>query len=184
MVLIFIAKHLSAATDKRTVMLWVFAVGAVSVTIEKFIGVHGLVQLLVFVFFVAISTSIYWQMMSAIIYDVCEYDELETGKKRQGAIVSLQGLVEALATGIGTQILGIVLQMGGFDGEAAVQTETALEWVETSVTILPAIFLVLAFISLYKYPITKKRFEEIQRELERRKKNEEQQFAEKENRLP
>lgn len=184
MVLIFITKRLSAATDKRTVMLWVFAVGAVSVTIEKFIGVHGLVQLLIFVFFVALSTSIYWQLMPAIIYDVCEYDELETGKKRQGAIVSLQGLVEALATGIGTQILGIVLQMGGFDGEAAVQTETALEWVETSVTVLPAIFLVLAFISLYKYPITKKRFEEIQRELQRRKKNEEQQFAEKENRLP
>ncbi|NBI62273.1 MFS transporter [Clostridiales bacterium] len=170
-VLIFIAKRLSAATDKRTVLLLVFAVGAVSVTIEKFIGVHGMVQLLIFVFFVAISTSIYWQLMPAIIYDVCEYDELETGKKRQGAIVSLQGLVEALATGIGTQVLGIVLQIGGFDGEAAVQTETALRWVETSVTVLPAIFLVLALAALYKYPITKKRFQEIQKELERRKKS-------------
>lgn len=170
-VLIFIAKRLSAATDKRTVLLLVFAVGAVSVTIEKFIGVHGMVQLLIFVFFVAISTSIYWQLMPAIIYDVCEYDELETGKKRQGAIVSLQGLVEALATGIGTQVLGIVLQIGGFDGEAAAQTETALRWVETSVTVLPAIFLVLALVALYKYPITKKRFQEIQKELERRKKS-------------
>ncbi|MCI9595740.1 MAG: MFS transporter [Firmicutes bacterium] len=170
-VLIFIAKRLSAATDKRTVLLLVFAVGAVSVTIEKFIGVHGMVQLLIFVFFVAISTSIYWQLMPAIIYDVCEYDELETGKKRQGAIVSLQGLVEALATGIGTQVLGIVLQIGGFDGEAAAQTETALRWVETSVTVLPAIFLVLALAALYKYPITKKRFQEIQKELERRKKS-------------
>lgn len=168
-VLIFIAKRLSAATDKRTVLLLVFAVGAVSVTIAKFTGVHGLAQLLIFVFFVAISTSIYWQLMPAIIYDVCEYDELETGKKRQGAIVSLQGLVEALATGIGTQVLGIVLQIGGFDGEAATQTETALGWVETSVTVLPAVFLVLAFAALYKYPITKKRFEEIQQELEKRK---------------
>ncbi len=171
-VLIFIAKRLSAATDKRTVLLLVFAVGAVSVTIAKFTGVHGLAQLLVFVFFVAISTSIYWQLMPAIIYDVCEYDELETGKKRQGAIVSLQGLVEALATGVGTQVLGIVLQIGGFDGEAAVQTETALGWVETSVTVLPAVFLVLALVALYKYPITKKRFEEIQQELEKRKNKE------------
>lgn len=169
-VLIFIAKRLSAATDKRIVLLLVFVVGAVSVTMEKFIGVHGLVQLLIFVFFVAISTSIYWQLMPAMIYDVCEYDELETGKKRQGAIVSLQGLVEALAAGIGTQLLGIVLQIGGFDGEAGVQTETALRWVETSVTVLPAIFLALAFIALYQYPITKKRFDEIQRELEKRKK--------------
>ncbi len=173
-VLIFIVKRLSAATDKRTMLLLVFAVGAIGVTIAKFTGVHGMAQLLVFVFFVAIATSIYWQLMPAIIYDVCEYDELETGKKRQGAIVSLQGLVEALAAGIGTQVLGIVLQFGGFDGTAATQTETALQWVETSVTILPAGFLLLAFIALYRYPITKKRFQEIQAELERRKKASEQ----------
>ena len=107
--------------------------------------------------------------MISVGIDVCEYDELETGKKRQGAIVSLQGLVEALSAGIGTQLLGIILQLGGFDGDAQVQTKQALRWVENSVTIIPAIFLILAFIALYKYPITKKRFEEIQKKLEEKK---------------
>lgn len=169
-VLILIMQKLSAATDKRTSLLIVFAIGAVSVVIARITGVEGMVQLCIFVFFVAVSSSIYWQIMPAIIYDVCEYDELETGKKRQGAIVSLQGLVEALSAGIGAQLLGIILQLGGFDGDAQVQTEQALRWVENSVTIIPAIFLVLAFIALYKYPITKKRFEEIQRKLEEKKK--------------
>lgn len=168
--LILLVQKLSAATDKRTSLMLVFAVGAISVVIARITGVEGMAQLCVFVFFVAISSSIYWQLMPAIIYDVCEYDELETGKKRQGAIVSLQGLVEALSAGIGAQLLGIILQLGGFDGDAQVQTERALRWVENSVTIVPAIFLVLAFISLYKYPITKKRFEEIQRKLEEKKK--------------
>lgn len=169
-ILILIVKRVSALTDKRTTLLLVFAVGAVSVTVARLTGVEGSLQLHIFVFFVAISTSLYWQLMPSIIYDVCEYDELESGKKRQGAIVSLQGLVEALATGIGVQILGIALQIGGFDGNAAVQTEKALRWVENSVTIVPAIFLVLAFCALYRYPITKKRFEEIQRQLEEKKK--------------
>ena len=170
--LILIVKKVSRMTDKRTTLLLVFAVGAVSVTIARFTGVEGSLQLHIFIFFVAISTSLYWQLMPSIIYDVCEYDELESGKKRQGTIVSLQGLVEALATGIGVQLLGIILQIGGFDGSAEVQTERALQWVENSVTIVPACFLVLAFCALYRYPITKKRFEEIQRQLEEKKKKE------------
>lgn len=169
-ILIFIMKKISAATDKRTALLVVFAVAAVSLTVSKLFGVEGILQLCIFVIFVAIATSIYWQLMPAIIYDVCEYDELETGKQRQGAIVSLQGLVEALAAGIGAQLLGIILQLAGFDGDAAVQTQQALVWVENAATILPAAFLVLAILALYKYPITKKRFEEIQRQLAERKK--------------
>lgn len=169
--LILVVKKISAATDKRTTLLLVFAVGAVSVIIARITGVEGMVQLCIFVFFVAVSSSIYWQLMPAIIYDVCEYDELETGKKRQGTIVSLQGLVEALSAGIGSQLLGIILQLGGFDGDAQVQTQQALSWVENSVTIIPAIFLILAFIALYKYPITKERFEEIQRKLEEKERN-------------
>ena len=55
--------------------------------------------------------------------------------------MSLQGLVEAIASGIGTQMLGIILQLAGFDGNAAVQTESALKAVELSVTVLPAVFL-------------------------------------------
>lgn len=169
-VLILVMRRISAATDKRSALMWVFGIGALSVTVARFIGVEGMWQLYVFVFFVAISTSVYWQMMPAIIYDVCEYDELQSGKKRQGAIVSLQGLVEALASGIGTQLLGIILQLAGFDGSAQQQTQTALAWVENSVTILPAFFLILALIALSRYPITRKRFEEIQRQLAERKK--------------
>lgn len=169
-ILIMIMKYISKLTDKRTSLLLVFAIGAAAVTIIRFTGVEGSLQLYIFMFFVAVSTSVYWQLMPSMIYDVCEYDELETGKKRQGTIVSIQGLVEALASGIGAQLLGIILQMGGFDGTASVQTKTALMWVENAVTIIPAIFLVLAFIALFQYPITKKRFQEIQQKLAERKK--------------
>ena len=170
-VLILIMKKISTVTDKRTALLSVFAIGAAAITAAKFTGVEGSLQLHIFVFFVAVATSIYWQLMPAIIYDVCEYDELETGKKRQGTIVSLQGLVEALAAGIGAQLLGVILQLGGFDGDAAVQTQQAMTWVENSATVLPALFLALAFLALFKYPITRKQFEEIQRKLAERKKS-------------
>ncbi|MBP3385118.1 MAG: MFS transporter [Firmicutes bacterium] len=168
-ILILIVKKISSVTDKRTTLMGVFIIGAVAMTAARFMGIDNIPKLMIFVIFVAIGTSIYWQLMPAIIYDVCEYDELETGKQRQGAIVSLQGLVEALAAGVGAQILGIILQIGGFDGDAAVQSAKALIYIENCVTILPAIFLVLAVLALKKYPITKERFEEIQAELAKRK---------------
>lgn len=167
--LILVVKQVSRRTDKRTALMLDFVVGAAGIVIMFFVGADSPVMLFVFMLCVTICTSIYWQLMPAIIYDVCEYDELETGHQRQGVIVSLQGLVEALAAGIGAQLLGIVLQIAGFDGEAAVQTETALHAVELSVTILPACFLLLALLCLKKYPITKARFEEIQRQLAERK---------------
>lgn len=167
--LILVVKQVSRRTDKRTALMLDFVVGAIGITIMFFVGADTPVMLFVFMLCVTISTSIYWQLMPAIIYDVCEYDELETGHQRQGVIVSLQGLVEALAAGLGAQLLGIVLQIAGFDGEAAVQTETALKAVESSVTILPACFLVMALLCLKKYPITKERFAEIQRQLAERK---------------
>lgn len=168
--LILVVKQVSRKTDRRTALMLDFIVGAAGLTMMFFAGADSPFMLFVFMLFVTISTSIYWQLMPAIIYDVCEYDELETGHQRQGVIVSLQGLVEALAAGIGAQLLGIVLQLAGFDGNAAVQTESALKAVELSVTVLPAVFLIFALVCMKKYPITRARFEEIQRQLAERKK--------------
>ena len=66
------------------------------------------------------------------------------------------------------QLLGIILQFAGFNGEAAKQIPLALEWVENSITIIPSVFMILAVIMLFRYPITKKKFEEIQAELLKR----------------
>ena len=109
--------------------------------------------------------------MPAIFYDVCEYDEYVTGNRREGAILSVQGLVEAVASGIGTQIVGLILQFSGFDGSAAEQSQTALGCIFDCTTWIPAIVLLFAGIALYKYPITKEKYNEIVRKLEDRKEN-------------
>lgn len=94
-------------------------------------------------------------MMPAIYYDMCDYDSATTGKKREAMILSFQGLVEAVAVGIGGQILGAVLQAAGFDGSASVQTSVAMEWIENSATVMPMVFLVISCIALFKYPLTR-----------------------------
>ena len=105
-----------------------------------------------------IATSVYWQIMPGVYYDVCEFDKIVNGQNRSAAIVSFEGLVNGVAAGVGGQLLGLLLDVAGFDGEVAVQTETALVWIENAGTILPMIFLVGACFALYKFPINKKSY--------------------------
>ena len=135
---------------------------------ELFIGVHGLITLGIFILFTCIATGIYWQIMPAIVYELCVYDEYTTGKKREGSIVSVQGLVESIAQGIGAQILGIILQLTGFDGNAPIQNDLTNSWIINCTTWVPVIFILIAAFALYKYPISRKTFNEMSEKINKK----------------
>ena len=143
--------------DKRSLMMFMMLISAVFVASAKFTGISTVGGMLLFTFVFGIGTSAYWQLMPALIYDICEYDELETGKRREGSIVSLLSVSEALSQAVAIQMLGIILQLAGFDGTKAVQTATALTWVENSLIVIPAVFMLLTVVMVFFYPITKKK---------------------------
>ena len=155
--------------DKRETMIGFLLVGSAGLCLMRFTEFSQVWEIGLYMVFLTICTAIYWQIMPGIFYDVAEYDRIQNGKSRTATIVSFQGLVEALAVGIGGQLLGIVLDRAGFDGTAAVQSETALLWIENAATLIPVVFILILCIALYKYPITKARYEEM---LENEKQNE------------
>ncbi len=155
------AMLLCRKTDNRTALIIVFLIASVLMIAELFIGVHGLITLGIFIIFTCIATGIYWQIMPAIVYELCVYDEYVTGKKREGSIVSVQGLVESIAQGIGAQILGIILELTGFDGDASVQSDLTNSWIINCTTWVPVIFILIAVFALYKYPVSRKAFNEM-----------------------
>ena len=154
--------------DKRSLLIVCMLVSAVLVAAAKFTGITTIGGMLVFIFVYYIGSGAYWQLMPAMIYDICEYDELETGNRREGSIVSLLSVSEALSSAVAMQLLGVILQLAGFDGSSATQTASALEWVENSLIVIPAVFMVLTVFMVFLYPITKKKFEEIQSELRKK----------------
>ncbi len=123
----------------------------------RFVNLHGFSGALIYMFFLSICTAIYWQIMPSIFYDICAYDKMVTGKKRESMILSFQGLVEALAAGVGGQLLGIILELAGFTGDGSAPTEAALLWIENSATVIPMIFMAVAIFALYKYPLRREK---------------------------
>lgn len=150
-----------AVTDRRETLMGAYVVGCVGLIAVKFISFPDMISLVIYIFFATMCTSLYWQVMPSIFYDVCEYDRIKHGKNRAATIVSFQGLVEALAAGAGGQILGWILEAAKFDGEAATQCISAQLAIENSTTIFPIIFFAITIIALYKYPLNKKVYNEL-----------------------
>ena len=107
-----------------------------------------------------------------MIYDVCEAEELYSGEKHSGQVISLQALSESLSTAVGVQLLGLILEQAGFSDAAAVQSESALFWVSNSFSFLPGLGMILVALVISRYPITKKTFPRILAGVEKRRRGE------------
>ena len=66
-------------------------------------------------------------------------------------------------------MLGIILQVAGFDGSAAVQTATAQHWIANCFAVIPGLFMILAGLLIKKYPINKENFDHVMNALDRKK---------------
>lgn len=142
--------------DKRATIILFYSIGAALMIALRITGIKSIFSISLYLLALMLCTCIYWQLMPAIYYDICDYDRLYNGKSRQGTIVSFQGLIEAVAVGIGSLILGTLLKASGFNGSSKVQSTVALDRIESCTTFIPVIFLLVAAVSIYLYPITKK----------------------------
>jgi GPH family glycoside/pentoside/hexuronide:cation symporter len=156
----FIAR-LATKIDKKGTLISLNLFGSILLLICRMTGVHNLPLLVCYMLGTSILTVTYWQLVPSIYYDVCEYDFLVNGRYRQGIIVSFQGLVESLAVGIGSFILGQILGFAGFIGDQAVQTPAAERWIFNCTSIVPVIFALISCFAIYKYPIDREAYKKI-----------------------
>nr|WP_315024330.1 MFS transporter [uncultured Aminipila sp.] len=172
MVFVPILMATSNKFDKRSQFMIGMSICAVSMIALRFIGVTNFIEAALMLVAFGLGAICYWQLMPAMMYDVCEVDELVSGKQRQGTIVSLQAISESLSEAVGLVLLGNMLQWAGFDGNSPVQHETALFWVDNAFTIIPGVFMFLSVYMIYKYPITKKLFNRVLAAVEKQREGE------------
>lgn len=155
--------------DKRTAFLGGMGISLFFSVLYGLLGIGSVLHMVIYSFFISLGSICYWQLIAAMVYDVCEADELVSGKKRSGMVISMQSISESFSEAIALQILGLILSFAGFDGEAAVQTQTALQWTHLSLTLIPAGFMALSMLMIWRYPITRDMYQKILGALERQK---------------
>jgi GPH family glycoside/pentoside/hexuronide:cation symporter len=102
----------------------------------------------------------------AIIADVIDQDELETGKRREGAFVGVQSFVDKAAIGI-----AIFIGMQGLEYIGYVpnvdQTEQVISGLTFLYGTLPAVLQFVAVVIIHRFPITPEVHRSIQEQLGR-----------------
>ncbi|MBQ7703609.1 MAG: MFS transporter, partial [Firmicutes bacterium] len=102
MLLIPVTGAIARRIDKKWTLVLAYGAGIALLIILKAVGISGVPGLAAYILGVALLTAVYWQLIPSMYYDICEYDLWKTGHERQATIVSLQGLVEAVAIGLGS----------------------------------------------------------------------------------
>lgn len=161
-------------TDKRTAYLISIGFMIIVLALGSFLPPGG--QNLIFIGAVlagvgfAAMTIVPW----AIVADVIEVDELQSGERREGLYTGYLVFLRKLATGIVVFIAGQVLAATGFlstttGSQFIQQPAAALNAMRFMVTVVPAISLALSWILAWRFPLDRDAYETIRHELEARR---------------
>jgi len=110
----------------------------------------------------------------AIVADVIDVDELQTGERREGLYTGYLVFLRKFATGILVFGVGQLLAASGYvsstTGSLFIdQPEAALQAMRSLVTVLPAIALALSLALAWRFPLDRESHEALRRELEARR---------------
>lgn len=93
--------------------------------------------------------------MWAMVSDTIDYGEWKTGNRTEGLINSACSFGYKIGNGVGSALLGIILEAGGYVGEAAVQSSHALLSIRLCFTWIPIAVFIACFIILRFYHLDK-----------------------------
>ena len=115
---------------------------------------------------VATAYLIPWAMMP----DVIEYDELETGQRREGIFYGFMVFLQKACLALGIWFVGVVLSWSGYITPTdaipqPVQPDNALAAIRFMMGPVPSVILAASLVLVYFYPITRSEHARIRAEL-------------------
>jgi len=102
-------------------------------------------------------------IMMSMTADICDLDELETGKRREGVLGAVYWWMVKLGFAIAALMGGLILTVVGFDANNV--TESAITGMRLFYTILPIAGVLGAIWVMKDYNITEERSQEIKEQL-------------------
>jgi len=105
--------------------------------------------------------------MWAMVSDTIDYGEWKTGYRTEGLVNSACSFGYKIGNGLGSALLGLILEIGGYVGDAASQTASALASIRISFVWIPVAVYVIGLI-IMKFWQLDKEFDQIIADLKAR----------------
>ena len=125
-------------------------------------------QLLDGVMYAFLDASLFLFCQS-MIADVCDYDELKFGHRREGVFAAIYGWLFKTGLALGALAAGVILAKIGFDKKVeAIPPEETLRMMRMIYSLVPGIVFFLTAVMFSFYPLTKEKMLEVTRQLKER----------------
>jgi len=120
--------------------------------------------------FVGPGVCIATMILTAMKADITDWDELQTGKRREGMIGAVQSWVNKTINSFSFAVSGFILVATGFTVELGVaQHPGTFTLLRVLYTLVPIIFALLAIVTIRRFPIDESAAAELRRTLEARR---------------
>lgn len=127
----------------------------------------GLLWLLyVQIFLAGIGFSSFQLFPFSMLPDTVEYDEMQSGLRREGVFSGMWSAGQKIAYSISPAIVGFALALSGFVTEG-VQPQSVETGVRAVFCLIPALMIAASFIPFRKYTLTESEFERVKGEIKR-----------------
>ena len=96
-------------------------------------------------------------MGNAMLQDVMDEDYRRTGERKNGMFAGSYSLIEKVTSGIGAQVLGLVLSYTGFVRGAEVQSESAVGGIYVVTALIPGLLMLVSLAVIKTYRLDESR---------------------------
>jgi len=168
---IFISTWISTKIGKRNAFLITISLSIIGYAL-KWIGYnpHHPYLLLIAAPFIAFGLGSLFTLVSSMVADVCDSDELETGTRREGMFGAIYWWMVKLGLAISSLISGILLNVSGFNiALGAKQTPQTLLNMRIFDIGIPIVTSLIAIFIILTFEITEAKAYDIRLEVERRR---------------
>lgn len=169
MIITLVISAVAMKINKKKAFAICFLISAVGMIVLYFIGVTSFAMLLVLLAVFGIGNGAYWLLIYPIIYDLSEVYEYKYGKRKEASLLSMLAFIFTLATSLGTQVLTIMMEMVGYDPALPVQSEATVNGIANIIFGVPIAMFVLGALCCLAYPLSKKAYEALMTQLEKKR---------------
>ncbi len=116
---------------------------------------------------IALVCAGFWMLSGSMGADVMDFDELNTGKRREGSFSACSSYTQKLGLSLGALASGIVLEkVIGFDAKLPAQSAETLLGIKVYLAGIPIVGVTAALLLVLQFPLTQAKVAEIRSQLE------------------